>query len=250
MRCLPYCKGTILKAIHNCKRFFSFSARVFTVLQRYDFESNSQHHPIGIMAHTRCLPYCKGTILKAIHNSLHLETKVLWVFTVLQRYDFESNSQPLPPEIRAVYGCLPYCKGTILKAIHNSLHLETKVLWVFTVLQRYDFESNSQPLPPEIRAVYGCLPYCKGTILKAIHNSLHLETKVLWVFTVLQRYDFESNSQHGALYLLCWRRCLPYCKGTILKAIHNCYRKMVRQYLVFTVLQRYDFESNSQHVGI
>ena len=41
------------------------------------------------------------------------------------------------------------------------------------------------------------------------------------VFTVLQRYDFESNSQLNNNIAANAVRCLPYCKGTILKAIHN-----------------------------
>ena len=66
-----------------------------------------------------------------------------------------------------------------------------------------------------------CLPYCKGTILKAIHNSFPYGLVLEMVFTVLQRYDFESNSQRGATMRMPRRGCLPYCKGTILKAIHN-----------------------------
>ena len=44
---------------------------------------------------------------------------------------------------------------------------------------------------------------------------------LVMVFTVLQRYDFESNSQHISRRMITTLRCLPYCKGTILKAIHN-----------------------------
>ena len=144
LRCLPYCKGTILKAIHNCTRSGSVLALVFTVLQRYDFESNSQRLLLDDLLRLRCLPYCKGTILKAIHNLNGIYVMVDLVFTVLQRYDFESNSQL--HRCRCFFGsrCLPYCKGTILKAIHNLRYLLIVTPQVFTVLQRYDFESNSQ----------------------------------------------------------------------------------------------------------
>ena len=46
-----------------------------------------------MLSWVRCLPYCKGTILKAIHNKSQIEAHFGVVFTVLQRYDFESNSQ-------------------------------------------------------------------------------------------------------------------------------------------------------------
>ena len=92
---------------------------------------------------------------------------------------------------------------------------------VFTVLQRYDFESNSQLIACINKCGRWCLPYCKGTILKAIHNTSGKIEFFASVFTVLQRYDFESNSQQEAITLMSRSRCLPYCKGTILKAIHN-----------------------------
>ena len=92
---------------------------VFTVLQRYDFESNSQQENGTDIWKARCLPYCKGTILKAIHNTPTGTVVLMGVFTVLQRYDFESNSQQRNRRQVLQSGCLPYCKGTILKAIHN-----------------------------------------------------------------------------------------------------------------------------------
>ena len=169
------------------------------------------------------------------------------MFTVLQRYDFESNSQPIAVPCRNAVGCLPYCKGTILKAIHNETASSPFCCAVFTVLQRYDFESNSQRHSQRFGFGFRCLPYCKGTILKAIHNWNEFNDPNGSVFTVLQRYDFESNSQHPLALSRLLLRCLPYCKGTILKAIHNCDADGSVLIMVFTVLQRYDFESNSQH---
>ena len=47
------------------------------------------------------------------------------------------------------------------------------------ILQRYNFESNSQP--SGVSAVMGgnCLWYCKDIILKAIHNWVGLLSKPL-----------------------------------------------------------------------
>ena len=134
--CLPYCKGTILKAIHNCINYQIFrakgvyriakvrfwkqftterlkplkEARVFTVLQRYDFESNSQHASHNSFSGTRCLPYCKGTILKAIHNQPLLLSPLRKVFTVLQRYNFGTKSQPFAYIITAIFLFIDYEK--------------------------------------------------------------------------------------------------------------------------------------------
>ena len=273
---------------------------VFTVLQRYDFESNSQLHHVYLSGCGGVYRIAKVRFWKQFTTIFHLDTLTEMVFTVLQRYDFESNSQRSRGNGRIYVWCLPYCKGTILKAIHNSSY-ECSLLvkgvyriakvrfWkqfttcitfiypvaaVFTVLQRYDFESNSQQGLVATSVESRCLPYCKGTILKAIHNKTNLRDCIVMVFTVLQRYDFESNSQQDKPQGLYCYRCLPYCKGTILKAIHNwnfgntftergVYRiakvRFWKQFTtqrgssticsqVFTVLQRYDFECNSQHV--
>ena len=143
------------------------------------------------------------------------------VFTVLQRYDFESNSQLVYHYTLCVLGCLPYCKGTILKAIHNCLiPFQTIVLGVYRIAKVRFWKQFTTALKV-LRSWLWCLPYCKGTILKAIHNwTCHLINFIL-VFTVLQRYDFESNSQLQKIHVNIRLRCLPYCKGTILKAIHN-----------------------------
>ena len=89
-----------------------------------------------------------------------------------------------------------------MKAIHNTAWKTRVFRQVFTVLQRYDFESNSQRLDVNNVLIVRCLPYCKGTILKAIHNEASLKYWPKAVFTVLQRYDFESNSQLKARQLV------------------------------------------------
>ena len=69
---------------------------------------------------------------------------------------------------------------------------------MFAVLQRYKFESNSQPTD-------------------------RADGVALLMFAVLQRYKFESNSQHMAITGDLDIRCLLSCKDTNLKAIHNPY---------------------------
>ena len=194
---------------------------MFTVLQRYDFESNSQPIAVPCRNAVGCLPYCKGTILKAIHNETASSPFCCAVFTVLQRYDFESNSQRHSQRFGFGFRCLPYCKGTILKAIHNWNEFNDPNGSVFTVLQRYDFESNSQQLLIRLISRRRCLPYCKGTILKAIHNWAC--NWKFWGNGVYRIAKVRFWKQFTTLHHYCpyKKRCLPYCKGTILKAIHN-----------------------------
>ena len=99
--CLRYCKSTIFQANHNngqnadfqrevvCDtakvRFFkqitttskmpTFSAKLFAILQKYDFSSKSQLVLKQVRKLRSCLRYCKSTIFQANHNRFDSITK-------------------------------------------------------------------------------------------------------------------------------------------------------------------------------
>ena len=66
---------------------------------------------------------------------------------------------------------------------------------LYSVLQRYNFESNLQQLFKEIETRPNCIQYYKDTILKAIYNDTHRLIVAEILYSVLQRYNFESNLQ-------------------------------------------------------
>ena len=141
-----------------------------TVLQRYKFESNSQQKQVSGASHSGCLLSCKDTNLKAIHNTI----------------------QSLMTRSRDVY--CP-AKIQIWKQFTTSALALAANTAMSTVLQRYKFESNSQPPPISGGSPWRCLLSCKDTNLKAIHNSEGVVPQREQMSTVLQRYKFESNSQ-------------------------------------------------------
>ena len=143
------------------------------LLQRYKFESNSQLSNENTNEAMGCQISCKDTNLKAIHNSIRTY------------YHWRSS-------------CQISCKDTNLKAIHNYNLISQYRLTVakspakiqiwkqFTtccfreycckllpnLLQRYKFESNSQPLGNYKVNLPRCQISCKDTNLKAIHNGV------------------------------------------------------------------------------
>ena len=171
--------------------------RLFMPMQRYKFESNSQQVLKWWNSWWCCLCQCKDTNLKAIHNSgmslanslqvVYANAKIqIWkqfttickyitkadsLFMPMQRYKFESNSQPNIAQGGSVQCCLCQCKDTNLKAIHNNIWLYSSLCWLFMPMQRYKFESNSQQVAPRLWWSVGCLCQCKDTNLKAIHNK-------------------------------------------------------------------------------
>ena len=116
---MRYCKSTIFQANHNnahicfndiivvCDtakvRFFkqittngqaaASSAKLFAILQKYDFSSKSQHVWCKFNKIVRCLRYCKSTIFQANHNATSRIVFKRLLFAILQKYDFSSKSQ-------------------------------------------------------------------------------------------------------------------------------------------------------------
>ena len=242
-------------------------------MQRYKFESNSQPSASTLLKQIRCLCQCKDTNLKAIHNRiLHkvVVFNVVYANAKIQIWKQFTTTFGYTPRYA---GCLCQCKDTNLKAIHNKLPLafgevlvvyaNAKIqiwkqfttnhrvtftnLMLFMPMQRYKFESNSQPIWLLHILMLSCLCQCKDTNLKAIHNPppwfpwpwsvVYANAKIqIWkqfttwsewkdwiatLFMPMQRYKFESNSQQKHKKKGPAKGCLCQCKDTNLKAIHN-----------------------------
>ena len=220
---------------------------LFAILQMYDFSSKSQPDEDAGTAVSGCLRYCKCTIFQANHNRQQHAYVIFALFAILQMYDFSSKSQP------------PYRLG--------PQHTE-----LFAILQMYDFSSKSQHGNVTPFRIAGCLRYCKCTIFQANHNRKTTHVFFLWLFAILQMYDFSSKSQQTRNYHYQELSCLRYCKCTIFQANHNFhFLDVLIQYVVcgtanvrffkqitttktvlmpnkwlFAVLQMYDFSSKSQ----
>ena len=101
----------------------------------------------------------------------------------IQRYKFESNSQPLLWRATSIACCIIRYKDTNLKAIHNRIIGVSPAVLLYYPIQRYKFESNSQPQLANGIVEDCCIIRYKDTNLKAIHN--------LWAW--------KSSSHHVVL---------------------------------------------------
>ena len=132
--------------------------------------------------------------ITAIPNSYEARAELL---LILQRYYFESESQPSSDSQRWRTCCCLSYKDTILKANHSiekssnnrssAVAYPTKILFwkritatnsisflskkLLLILQRYYFESESQHNLPELSTGFSCCLSYKDTILKANHSS-------------------------------------------------------------------------------
>ena len=300
VRCVVPCKDTNLKAIHNhvnavvtapldvlChakiqiwKQFTtgqlttSLSQVMCCAMQRYKFESNSQHVYLLASRVFRCVVPCKDTNLKAIHNGYLLKRKgdndvlchakiQIWKqFTTplrnvyaawpmccaMQRYKFESNSQHGGRGNPAHRRCVVPCKDTNLKAIHNRLiahiscvrdvlcHAKIQIWKQFTTPGRpqtvhpHDvlchakiqiWKQFTTERAGRILQVWDVLCHAKIQIWKQFTTTNGIAHSTLSMCCAMQRYKFESNSQHLKAFSFSFVRCVVPCKDTNLKAIHN-----------------------------
>ena len=147
--------------------------------------------------------------------------------------------------------CLWYCKSTIFQANHNTPRLLR-------------------------REVYAVCDTAKVRFFKQITTRITLLCKTDWLFVILQKYDFSSKSQPKDKFRQFKLSCLWYCKSTIFQANHNnsvlsvlvvyavCDTAKVRffkqittvicstitKFLLFVILQKYDFSSKSQRYAV
>ncbi len=143
------------------------------------------------------LTYAKIQIWKQFTTTLAKSDAETRLCLPMQRYKFESNSQPIDGKEPAVGCCAYLCKDTNLKAIHN-LCLGGWLLYIVVL-------------------TYAKIQIWKQFTTKRLKCS-HRQSLCL----PMQRYKFESNSQPSCIRTRALPRCAYLCKDTNLKAIHNC----------------------------
>ena len=169
------------------------------------------------------------------------------LYSVWQRYNFESNLQPVEEDLDELERCIQYDKDTILKAIYNDtgkalikyfavfsmtkiqfwkqfttiLQIMGETVELYSVWQRYNFESNLQLSSANIWTCYRCIQYDKDTILKAIYNISFEGYLILGAVFSMTKIQFWKQFTTHRTALLYRQGCIQYDKDTILKAIYN-----------------------------
>ncbi len=175
--CIQYDKDTILKAIYNTQEFME--KRTPAVFSMTKIQFWKQFTTVCIWSYTlcRCIQYDKDTILKAIYNSTHHQIRIQTLYSVWQRYNFESNLQLSAKTCLRKRSCIQYDKDTILKAIYNSI-------WLFNSLYNAVFSMT------------------KIQFWKQFTTLRLIDLGRCWLYSVWQRYNFESNLQLPVLMLI------------------------------------------------
>ena len=152
--CLRYCKSTIFQANHNspCRagynhfvvcdtakvRFFkqittisievAKFAKLFAILQKYDFSSKSQRPYWCRCRCSCCLRYCKSTIFQANHNTVITFLSLTMVVCDTAKVRFFKQITTYKDQSKYIKCCLRYCKSTIFQANHNLVFRKNTIL--------------------------------------------------------------------------------------------------------------------------
>ena len=92
---------------------------------------------------------------------------------------------------------------------------------LFPMVQRYKFESKSQPGHEYAVEFNSCFQWFKDTNLKVNHNPDSEPIHDKQLFPMVQRYKFESKSQHFLAFSAFACCCFQWFKDTNLKVNHN-----------------------------
>ena len=217
-----------------------------------------------------CAQYFKDTIQKQFTTQRYLQSLLLQLCSIFQRY----NS----------------------KAIHNSIPEVPDVPSVVLNISKIQFKSNSQPGQKLNIMSESCAQYFKDTIQKqfttklfscvltimlcsifqrynskAIHNAFTRGTTIPEVVLNISKIQFKSNSQLDTIPPRILKSCAQYFKDTIQKqfttfksisplekllcsifqrynskAIHNAFTKGCNYLYVVLNISKIQFKSNSQ----
>ena len=182
---------------------------LYSICQRYNFESNlQQYRPRSVFKYA-VFDMSKIQFWKQFTTIFGMIIFAPMLYSICQRYNFESNLQQGRHRIKNTTSCIRYVKDTILKAIYNRsrrygrkngavFDMSKIQFWkqftthcgeiiisplLYSICQRYNFESNLQPLIRIIVFASSCIRYVKDTILKAIYNiSVYMLIYVIAVF--------------------------------------------------------------------
>ena len=94
--------------------------RLYSICQRYNFESNLQQSMWFCTLKFRCIRYVKDTILKAIYNSCIYLAKFINAVFDMSKIQFWKQFTTYGSDNSCVWSCIRYVKDTILKAIYNQ----------------------------------------------------------------------------------------------------------------------------------
>ena len=164
----------------------------------------------------------------------------------MQRYTFWSNSQQNLLHSLVTSVVRANAKIHILKQFTTNVVNRGNVIMLYVLMQRYTFWSNSQLLLALSTFVPVVRANAKIHILKQFTTVLIFSSVQAMLYVLMQRYTFWSNSQHQLSCTAHLWVVRANAKIHILKQFTTLMAKVLCFSLLYVLMQRYTFWSNSQ----
>ena len=195
--------------------------RLYSVWQRYNFESNLQLLNLLCLIFIAVFSMTKIQFWKQFTTVARETEHLLALYSVWQRYNFESNLQRDAYMNDTKVCCIQYDKDTILKAIYNRKQIRKQVesaVFSMTKIQFWKQFTTQSCVRIRNRC---CIQYDKDTILKAIYNRpMPAISTPRAVFSMTKIQFWKQFTTIRSLFAS-QISCIQYDKDTILKAIYN-----------------------------
>ena len=146
--------------------------------------------------------------------------------------------------------CLWYCKSTIFQANHNDIEGMSTPILLFVILQKYDFSSKSQLLSWMASQLHAVCDTAKVRFFKQITTGSPSLPELNSLFVILQKYDFSSKSQRKSGCSSPLAAVCDTAKVRFFKQITTSTNVQWIRFLLFVILQKYDFSSKSQQLRL
>ena len=153
-------------------------------------------------------------------NTRYLSIMFL-LYSICQRYNFESNLQPQRHNRYIQKAVFDMSKIQFWKQFTTTIIVRLLRGLLYSICQRYNFESNLQLSIKQMEKDLCCIRYVKDTILKAIYN---LQSQV----------QLDNTAVFDMSKIQFWKQFTT--RGRCYKITH----------LLYSICQRYNFESNLQ----
>ena len=186
-------------------------------MSKIQSESNSQHRTQKLNHMESCDRYVKDTIWKQFTTPGPILGEQLELWSVCQRYN--------------------------LKAIHNTLQICARKIWVVIGMSKIQSESNSQPTAPTVKGAISLWSVCQRYNLKAIHNYSCPTPNSSGVVIGMSKIQSESNSQRSGIYCISRKSCDRYVKDTIWKQFTTVFMINSFKTKLWSVCQRYNLKA-------
>ena len=198
--CIQYVKDTDFKANYNSLQrlldsfFIVFNMSKIQISKQITTEMYADNIKVD------CIQYVKDTDFKANYNESVLVCILLLLYSICQRYRFQSKLQlkgPLHPALRIVFNM---SKIQISKQITTTSLSSRQDLRLYSICQRYRFQSKLQPRIRSGLLSQIVFNMSKIQISKQITTFISEGSSLDELYSICQRYRFQSKLQPGDFY--------------------------------------------------